>query len=44
MLVKESTKEMESCQISETFNEVDVPYEYRSQIINILKTNADIFA
>ena len=44
MSVKESTKEMESCQISETFNEVDVPYEYRSQIINILKTNADIFA
>ena len=44
MSVKESTKEMESCQSSETFNEVDVPYEYRSQIINILKTNADIFA
>ena len=44
MSVNQCTKTSNTHQTHETFEEVDVPEKYRSDVLNLLKTNADLFA
>ena len=44
MSVSECTNTSNTCQTHETFECVDVPDKYRQEILDLLKTNADLFA
>ncbi|MCG8033371.1 MAG: DDE-type integrase/transposase/recombinase [Candidatus Thiodiazotropha taylori] len=43
-LVDQCKKTSDTCQASEHFKDTDVPEEYRSDVINLLKANSDLFA